>query len=525
MIPIGDINKDGWDDFVGAVTDAGTNSTAHIYFGEENGPSSSAPDLSLNVPEPLLAEWKESNEGLTTFASADVNGDGWKDLIIGIASPRAGISSANVLLGRPVWPKTLNITLDADGKNDADIRFAAPTLNGSSLTFSTAKDLTGDGNDEILVSDALAKKVYIVSGNTKWKTVKTHLNADFSDSQENLPSDDGFTTLQSSENLWHKTSRRSNDAGHSSPHSYYFGLEANGNYDTNTRVKGELISPEIDLTAVSDVTPITVTWKSFLQTENISGFDVAKVETRIKPTGGVWGTWEQKLICANSTTWVTNTSIDVSNARGATLQIRFSFDSVDGWANNYEGWYIDDVVIKSGRVDLTASSASVFAVGTVSPVNGFGKSSVGVENVTGSTANDLAILSDTGLYIIPGPITASINNLPVTPTKSRTSPATRIYSAGDLTGDGKNDILLSGQQSAIIAGSSLDLSDGLPGYLQPLGDIDGDNKLDLGSWAVETTSDSFGWPLYHFVGQVYLGQLPLALNSPSIVIETGVPYY
>jgi len=31
---------------------------------------------------------------------------------------------------------------------------------------------------------------------------------------------------------------------------------------------------------------------------------------------------------------------------GQAIKIRFSFDTVDGYFNNYEGWFIDDIEVK-----------------------------------------------------------------------------------------------------------------------------------------------------------------------------------
>lgn len=38
-------------------------------------------------------------------------------------------------------------------------------------------------------------------------------------------------------------------------------------------------------------------------------------------------------------------SVDLTPYTGNNVMIRFSFDTVDGLYNSYEGWYVDDVYV------------------------------------------------------------------------------------------------------------------------------------------------------------------------------------
>src|SRR5205085_4194789 len=53
----------------------------------------------------------------------------------------------------------------------------------------------------------------------------------------------------SSAGLWHLSSRRGSEAGHSPTSSFYYGSETSGTYDTGARNAGTIISPVITLPA------------------------------------------------------------------------------------------------------------------------------------------------------------------------------------------------------------------------------------------------------------------------------------
>jgi hypothetical protein len=50
-------------------------------------------------------------------------------------------------------------------------------------------------------------------------------------------------------------------------------------------------------------------------------------------------------VSTNDALWHTTPAISLSQFAGQTIQIRFTFNTVDGSYNTFKGWMIDDVTI------------------------------------------------------------------------------------------------------------------------------------------------------------------------------------
>jgi subtilisin family serine protease len=191
--------------------------------------------------------------------------------------------------------------------------------------------------------------------------------ADFS-SDDNKPDLDGFTldngfipeqslnilsrsggepgTLHGNptEGLWHLSTRRGDEPGHSAQDSMYYGDEATGDYDKG-HTAGRIISPDIDL---SDQGNAELSFNYFLETEDLSPWDSAKV--LISTDGGtnfeeIASNHENKL--EDPTTGWINATFDLNDYVGETIKISFEFNTGDQIYNRYEGWYIDDVTVRA----------------------------------------------------------------------------------------------------------------------------------------------------------------------------------
>jgi len=159
----------------------------------------------------------------------------------------------------------------------------------------------------------------------------------------------GLSQWNSVTGLWHLTDDTSAwpDPYHSPTHSMWFGQEITGNYDTGTRVTGELVTRPIDLSGVSTAYLEFYHWRA-----GEMGFDFSYVN--ITTNGILWTTLYQTD--AQIAPWAFQT-INLSNYCGnSTVQLSFYFDTQDPINNNYRGWLIDDITIYSPQKTLTLLS-------------------------------------------------------------------------------------------------------------------------------------------------------------------------
>ena len=144
----------------------------------------------------------------------------------------------------------------------------------------------------------------------------------------------GISKWQSVTGLWHLTTNSSR----SLTHSMWFGNESTGNYDQGV-VSGNLTSNPFDISRAINASLEFYHWKEveeytiydassvFISNDNTNWDEIYWNNTNVLP-------WEK--LSFNISAYCGNSSV----------QIRFYFDSVDDEANNYRGWYIDDVFIQ-----------------------------------------------------------------------------------------------------------------------------------------------------------------------------------
>jgi len=135
--------------------------------------------------------------------------------------------------------------------------------------------------------------------------------------------------------LWHLTTHRYNTPNH----ALYYGRADTLTFDTGARNYGSVTSPPIDLSASRDS---ALRFMHYLQTENASPYDAARVQVSVDNGA----TWKDLYVTSIGTGGVMQRrDIDLSAYDGKIVLLRFSFDTVDGIANYYEGWIIDDVLV------------------------------------------------------------------------------------------------------------------------------------------------------------------------------------
>jgi uncharacterized repeat protein (TIGR01451 family) len=187
----------------------------------------------------------------------------------------------------------------------------------------------------------------------------------------------GFTVSNSfglGNGLWHLSTGRAAQAGHSPPNSIYYGmgegLGGGGTYSNGVANEGIIISPVIDLSAAS--APLTLSFNCLIQSEPGTAWDHATVE--ISTNNGA----SYDVICGNNQggvlfgtdsggLWIPVTN-NISSYAGRQIKLRLHFNTIDNIANNYEGWYVDDIVIFSGSAStptaITPTNSGNFVNGT-----------------------------------------------------------------------------------------------------------------------------------------------------------------
>lgn len=170
--------------------------------------------------------------------------------------------------------------------------------------------------------------------------------ADFNDGGS--ASNDGFVvdnTGAPSAGLWHLTTGRGMDPGHSPQHSFYYGINEGPNGGGNFNVghtAGRITSPTISL---QDLSEAQLSFNYFLQTEaNFVDFDIARVQVS-RDAGPFVDVLSNIVGLQDPTNGFVQAVADLSDYIGGDIQVRFDFDTGDNLFNNFEGWFIDDVVV------------------------------------------------------------------------------------------------------------------------------------------------------------------------------------
>jgi PKD repeat protein len=146
--------------------------------------------------------------------------------------------------------------------------------------------------------------------------------------------------------LWHRSQLRSG----SPTTSWYYGVEATRTYEVIDPELGEsishwgwLTSPAIDLSGAAEA---SLAYREL--NEHEPRFDWTRVE--ISPDGG--SSWSRLHDSPNSGGELVERHLDLAAYVGHVVRVRFWFGA-DQSANQYEGWFIDDVVVRASSASST----------------------------------------------------------------------------------------------------------------------------------------------------------------------------
>lgn len=165
----------------------------------------------------------------------------------------------------------------------------------------------------------------------------------------------GWTIANDGEGLsqWHQVTFNS-----FSPNtSWWCGNELTGTYFNHFTVREGLISPEIKLPPLENALYLEFNEWYFLE----EGYDQGYVDISID--GGYDWFRIREGIPGSSDGWVT-TVLDISQFYGNTIKVRFYLDTGDDVANDFSGWFVDDVRIYTEGftyIGLTPGEGTVLA--------------------------------------------------------------------------------------------------------------------------------------------------------------------
>ncbi len=190
---------------------------------------------------------------------------------------------------------------------------------------------------------------------------------------------DTVETWWKASGLWHRVGTEDSIYAKyvSSEHSFWYGINATGDYDTGYENYGYLTSPPL---FIGDCGTTSLVFRTYEEVEPYAG---SYYDTRIlyiSSNDGV--SWQFAMQFTDFEGDWTTRVVDLSDYLGHTIWLSFEFDTVDELYNNYAGWYIDDLEIQTNTPTNTPSSTPT-ATPTSTPTSTPSNTPTPVYNVSG----------------------------------------------------------------------------------------------------------------------------------------------
>ena len=130
----------------------------------------------------------------------------------------------------------------------------------------------------------------------------------------------------------------------------HYGKDCPANYNEGGRTRGYFTSPEIPVDQGYAGYTVKVAFKSWRWVEEYAGGSYDKTWVEVKMGTGEWiKIWERDSRNPSEKAWTweeVDTGLVVPAGTTATpFWIRFGFDSIDGYENQFVGWIIDEVTV------------------------------------------------------------------------------------------------------------------------------------------------------------------------------------
>ncbi|MCB9823406.1 FG-GAP repeat protein [Candidatus Nomurabacteria bacterium] len=169
----GDVNNDGYDDFLIGAPDADSGlGKTYLILGKEEG---WAMETSLaDADASFVGEYESDYSGSSVSGAGDVNNDGYDDFLIGVSDADSGIGKTYLILGKEEgWAMETSLA-------DADASFVGEYESDySGFSVSGAGDVNNDGYDDFLIgapdADSETGETYLILGKDEGWAAETSL--------------------------------------------------------------------------------------------------------------------------------------------------------------------------------------------------------------------------------------------------------------------------------------------------------------------------------------------------------------
>lgn len=527
VIPIGDFNGDGIDDFVMSFSESidpvtgGVNQLLRIVYGGDPllDPEANAGEISATSGTVLvIPSGSATSTSLTEIKSmGDVDNDGNDDLVF------VTNGSLAILFGSTVNPDVLEFQAETGPGGRA-------LSIGGFINLAEARivgDTNNDGHDDVVAVDDSGAKLFLGKPKNEWlrSSAITQPNGvtvyDFATDEQGFTLDNDNDATRS---VWHVENSRLVMGGTST--------YANGTSSNDLSTVAETTSPVIDLRGA--LNPM-LKFDHLLQTEQAQGFDIARIFVEVDgqsiPLAGATNQGSGILTDGMSSTGaMVPLSFSLSGYAGSEIRLRFSFDTVGpgnpGNNNSFYGWAIDNLRIEADSVN--ASDAEVdFAngwdhVAQVGDFNGDGFEDFGLV--------DFDLGSGQFSLFYGGSDVTTLDSLTVA-TGLVLTPGMQVFAA-NLNGDAFSDAIMTGRDQSVLLVSA-GANDGTGpldplvttislGGLRPIGDWNGDGMSEFAASKFELTNsiaDPAGEKNAHAVTHVYFSGGVDRWAAPDLVLE------